>query len=189
MRKHVKAKWRGRCLSASGDKELRYRHWCRISRGTSSPYPASRLVSHPRSCLNISTNVERSCLDNPIRWATAKWSMPSTPQRDVLREIVRADPRFVEENVSDELLLKNVAEGDKAAMHVMFIRHREKVFRFIQRIVRNPAIADDLVSQVFLAVWQSANRFQNRSRVLPGSLDCPFQGVELFARAKRVCAR
>ena len=76
-----------------------------------------------------------------------------------------ADPRFVEENVSDELLLKNVAEGDKAAMHVMFVRHREKVFRFIQRIVRNPAIADDLVSQVFLAVWQSANRFENRSRV------------------------
>ena len=79
-----------------------------------------------------------------------------------------ADPRFVEENVSDELLLKNVAEGDKAAMHVMFVRHREKVFRFIQRIVRNPAIADDLVSQVFLAVWQSANRFEIAREFLPG---------------------
>jgi RNA polymerase sigma-70 factor, ECF subfamily len=77
----------------------------------------------------------------------------------------KAHPRFVEENVSDELLLKSVAEGDKAAMHIMFVRHREKVFRFIQRIVRNPAIADDLVSQVFLAVWQSANRFENRSRI------------------------
>lgn len=77
----------------------------------------------------------------------------------------KADRRFVEEKVSDEQLLKSVAEGDKAAMHIMFARHREKVFRFIQRIVRNPAIADDIVSQVFLDVWRSANRFENRSRV------------------------
>jgi RNA polymerase sigma-70 factor (ECF subfamily) len=77
----------------------------------------------------------------------------------------KTDRRFVEENVSDELLLKNVADGDKAAMHIMFVRHRETVFRFVQKIVRNSAIAEDLVSQVFLAVWQSANRFENRSRV------------------------
>jgi RNA polymerase sigma-70 factor, ECF subfamily len=70
-----------------------------------------------------------------------------------------------EESVSDELLLKRVAEGDKAAMHIMFARHRVRVFRFIQRIVRNAAIADDLVSQVFLDVWRSANRFENRARV------------------------
>ena len=70
-----------------------------------------------------------------------------------------------EESVSDELLLKRVAEGDKAAMHIMFARHRVRVFRFIQRMVRNAAIADDLVSQVFLDVWRSANRFENRARV------------------------
>jgi len=70
-----------------------------------------------------------------------------------------------EESVSDELLLKSVAEGDKAAMHIMFARHRVRVFRFIQRMVRNTAIADDLVSQVFLDVWRSANSFESRSRV------------------------
>ena len=71
----------------------------------------------------------------------------------------------LEESVTDELLLKRVAEGDKAAMHIMFARHRVRVFRFIQRMVRNAAIADDLVSQVFLDVWRSANRFENRARV------------------------
>jgi RNA polymerase sigma-70 factor (ECF subfamily) len=70
-----------------------------------------------------------------------------------------------EESVSDELLLKRVAEGDKAAMHIMFARHRVRVFRFIQRMVRNAAIADDLVSLVFLDVWRSANRFEGRARV------------------------
>jgi len=77
----------------------------------------------------------------------------------------RTDRRFVVEDVSDEMLLRHVAAGDKAAMHILFARHRERVFRFIQRIVRNPAIADDLVSQVFLDVWRSANRFEGRARV------------------------
>jgi RNA polymerase sigma-70 factor, ECF subfamily len=70
-----------------------------------------------------------------------------------------------EERVSDEMLLSSVAEGDKAAMHIMFTRHRLRVFRFIHSIVRNAAIADDLVSQVFLDVWRSANKFENRARV------------------------
>jgi len=55
-----------------------------------------------------------------------------------------------EEGVSDEMLLKSVAEGDKAAMHIMFARHRVRVFRFIQRMVGNTAIADDLVTRCSL---------------------------------------
>src|SRR5215470_3973199 len=51
------------------------------------------------------------------------------------------DHRFVEENVSDEMLLKHVAGGDKAAMHILFARHRTRVFHFIQRMVRNSSIA------------------------------------------------
>jgi RNA polymerase sigma-70 factor (ECF subfamily) len=63
------------------------------------------------------------------------------------------------------MLLKNVADGDKAAMHIIFARHRKRVFQFIQRMVRNPSIVDDLVNQVFLDVWRSANRFESRARV------------------------
>jgi RNA polymerase sigma-70 factor (ECF subfamily) len=69
-----------------------------------------------------------------------------------------------EESDSDAMLLKHIAEGDKAAMHIMFARHRVRVFRFIQGIVRNTAIAEDLVSQVFLDVWRSASSFESRSR-------------------------
>ena len=69
------------------------------------------------------------------------------------------------ESASDELLLQHVAEGDKAAMHIMVARHRARVFHFIRRMVRNSAIADDLVSQVFLDVWRTANKFEHRARV------------------------
>jgi RNA polymerase sigma-70 factor (ECF subfamily) len=50
-------------------------------------------------------------------------------------------------------------------MHIIFARHRERVSRFIQRLVRNQAIVEDLVNQVFLDVWRSANRFEGRARV------------------------
>jgi RNA polymerase sigma-70 factor, ECF subfamily len=94
--------------------------------------------------------------------------LPSGPadavSPDRLVHAVRS-PTEVEEYASDAMLLRGVAEGDKTAMHIMFTRHRTKVFRFIQRMVRNRAIAEDLFSQVFLDVWRSANRFENRARV------------------------
>jgi RNA polymerase sigma-70 factor (ECF subfamily) len=101
-------------------------------------------------------------------WDQRREKVPSGPSDGVTHEKVVYAVRIAteaEERVSDEMLLKGVAEGDKAAMHIMFARHHVKVFRFIQRMVRNAAIAEDLVSQVFLDVWRSANRFENRARV------------------------
>jgi RNA polymerase sigma-70 factor (ECF subfamily) len=89
---------------------------------------------------------------------------PATASDGKLAHAVRRAAEF-DENASDEMLVKHIAKGDKAAMHIMFARHRVKVFRFIQGIVRNTAIAEDLVSQVFLDVWRSANSFESRSRV------------------------
>ena len=99
--------------------------------------------------------------------------------RDKLAYAVR-NATESEESASDEMLLKNIAEGDKAAMHIMFARHRVRVFRFIQRIVRNTAIAEDLVSQVFLDVWRSAHSFESRSRVSTWLLS--------IARFKALCS-
>lgn len=93
--------------------------------------------------------------------------------------------RFVSEDVSDEMLLKHVAEGDKAAMHILFSRYRKRVLRFVQRIVGNPAIADDVVSQVFLDVWRSANRFENRARVSTWLLSIARFKAVVSLRARR----
>jgi RNA polymerase sigma-70 factor (ECF subfamily) len=92
------------------------------------------------------------------------WKNLVSPSHDKLAYAV-CNATESEERISDEMLLKRVAEGDKAAMHIMFALHRVRVFRFIQGMVRNAVIADDLVSQVFLDVWRSANRFEGRARV------------------------
>jgi RNA polymerase sigma-70 factor (ECF subfamily) len=75
------------------------------------------------------------------------------------------DRRFAVKDVSDEKLLRCVAEGDKAAMHIIFARHRGRVLRVILRMVRDPSIAEDIANQVFLDVWRSANKFEYRARV------------------------
>jgi RNA polymerase sigma-70 factor (ECF subfamily) len=66
---------------------------------------------------------------------------------------------------SDESLINRVASGDRGAMQVLFARHHVRVFRFVLRMVRSEALAEDLISDVFMDVWQQAGRFEGRSSV------------------------
>jgi len=50
-------------------------------------------------------------------------------------------------------------------MQVLFTRHQVRVYRFVLRLVRNEATAEDLISEVFLDVWRQAGKFEGRSAV------------------------
>src|SRR5690606_13377824 len=67
---------------------------------------------------------------------------------------------------SDEVLIGRIATGDRLAMQVLFARHHVRVYRFVLRLVRNEATAEDLISEVFLDVWRQAGKFEGRSQVL-----------------------
>jgi RNA polymerase sigma-70 factor (ECF subfamily) len=66
---------------------------------------------------------------------------------------------------SDEVLIGRIANGDRLAMLVLFARHHVRVFRFVLRLVRNEASAEDLISEVFLDVWRQAGKFEGRAAV------------------------
>jgi len=66
---------------------------------------------------------------------------------------------------TDEALIGRIAGGDRLAMQVLYARHHVRVYRFVLRLVRNQATAEDLVSEVFLDVWRQAGRFEGRSQV------------------------
>ncbi len=66
---------------------------------------------------------------------------------------------------SDEMLIESIADGEKAAMHILYARHNVRTYRFILRMVRDTSVAEDLVSQVFLDVWRTAGQFEQRSQV------------------------
>ena len=66
---------------------------------------------------------------------------------------------------TDEVLIARIAGGDRLAMQVLFARHHVRVYRFVLRLVRNEATAEDLISEVFLDIWRQAGKFEGRSQV------------------------
>ena len=69
------------------------------------------------------------------------------------------------QTTSDEVLIGRIAGGDRLAMQVLFARHHVRVYRFVLRMVRNEATAEDLISEVFLDVWRQADKFEGRAAV------------------------
>src|SRR2546430_11850179 len=66
---------------------------------------------------------------------------------------------------SDEVLIRRIAGGDQLAMQTLFARHRVALYRWLLRLVGDEALAEDLLSDVFLDVWRQAASFQARSSV------------------------
>src|SRR5476649_1826833 len=58
------------------------------------------------------------------------------------------------QTTSDEVLIARIAGGDRLAMQVLFARHHVRVYRFVLRLVRNDATAEDLISDVLLHIWR-----------------------------------
>jgi len=69
------------------------------------------------------------------------------------------------EIASDEVLIRRIAGGDQLAMQTLFARHRVALYRWLLRLVRDEALAEDLLSDVFLDVWRQAAKFEARSSV------------------------
>ncbi|HHI82071.1 MAG TPA: RNA polymerase subunit sigma, partial [Rhizobiales bacterium] len=61
-------------------------------------------------------------------------------------------------NTTDHELLKRIASKDRSAVQVLFARHHLALYRFLVRLVRNEAVAEELVNETFVEVWRSAAR-------------------------------
>jgi RNA polymerase sigma-70 factor, ECF subfamily len=69
------------------------------------------------------------------------------------------------ETSSDEMLIRRIAGGDQLAMRTLFGRHRVPLYRWLLRLVGDEALAEDLLSELFLDVWRQAASFEARSSV------------------------
>lgn len=65
---------------------------------------------------------------------------------------------------SDEQLMQAYARGDSRAFETLYDRHALPVWRFVQRSVQNPALADDLVQDVWFSVVRHAPRYEARAK-------------------------
>jgi RNA polymerase sigma-70 factor (ECF subfamily) len=67
------------------------------------------------------------------------------------------------QTTSDEVLIEKIARGDRLAMQVLYARHHVRLYRFVLRLLRNEAAAEDVISEVFLDIWRQAGKFEGRS--------------------------
>ncbi|HXE54758.1 MAG TPA: sigma-70 family RNA polymerase sigma factor [Tepidisphaeraceae bacterium] len=67
-----------------------------------------------------------------------------------------------EEN--DEDLLGRYARGDAAAFDQLYRRHELRVWRYLERNVRNQAASDDLLQEIWFAVARNAARLESVTR-------------------------
>ncbi len=69
----------------------------------------------------------------------------------------------MDQTLDDRALIKAIAGGDAKALERLFTRNQTRVFRYLVRVVRNEAMAEELLNEVFLGVWQGAARYEGRS--------------------------
>ena len=77
----------------------------------------------------------------------------------------RPEHAAAREIASDEVLIRRIGGGDQLAMQTLFVRHRVALYRWLLRLVGDEALAEDLLSDVFLDVWRQAAKFEARSSV------------------------
>jgi Sigma-70 region 2 len=54
------------------------------------------------------------------------------------------------QGTSDEALISAIAAGDRHAMHLLYVRHSVRVYRFVLRLTNDSSLAEDIVSEVFV---------------------------------------
>jgi RNA polymerase sigma-70 factor, ECF subfamily len=62
-------------------------------------------------------------------------------------------------HLSDEALVALVARSSDAALGELYDRYGSTAYGLALRVVRDPALAEDVVQEAFLSVWRSAARF------------------------------
>jgi len=71
-----------------------------------------------------------------------------------------------EENLYKEReLLLRISEGDERAFEAIYDQNWRKVYSYIEPIVKSDAIAEEMVIDIFLILWQSRERLQDMKNI------------------------
>jgi RNA polymerase sigma-70 factor (ECF subfamily) len=70
----------------------------------------------------------------------------------------------------DRFLLQRVAKGDRNAFAMLYDRYGTASFGMALKICNNRALAEDVVQEAFLSIWQRAGRFDPKRGSVPAYL-------------------
>lgn len=66
---------------------------------------------------------------------------------------------------ADAALMRQVAGGDRVASRRLVERHAPKLFGLAYRMLRDRALAEDVVQEAFLRLWRQADRWRPDARI------------------------
>jgi RNA polymerase sigma-70 factor (ECF subfamily) len=66
---------------------------------------------------------------------------------------------------SDASLVRLIASNQESALSELYDRHALSVFNYLRRLVKNQEVAEDLLQETYIAIWQGAVAFKGRSSV------------------------
>lgn len=65
----------------------------------------------------------------------------------------------------DARLIERIGRGEPAALEALYARHGRALLAYLIGQVGDPHLAEEVLQDVMLAVWRSADRFRGESRV------------------------
>lgn len=82
-----------------------------------------------------------------------------TPRQVVVMPASATLHAGMDESVSDEELMLRYGAGDAAAFDILYGRHKGGVYRYLLRQLREPALAEELLQDVWLKLINARNRY------------------------------
>lgn len=82
-------------------------------------------------------------------------------------------------------LVARIAAQDQTALRALYARHGSRVFRFVLRLVRQEAIAEELTNEVFVEAWRNARSFEGKASLATWLLSIAHHRAVSWLRRRR----
>jgi RNA polymerase sigma factor (sigma-70 family) len=61
--------------------------------------------------------------------------------------------------------LSRIAEGDRAAFRLLYDHYADRVYRYALSLLRRPHLAEEVLQETMLAIWNGAGSFKGEAKV------------------------
>lgn len=88
-------------------------------------------------------------------------AFPLAKDREPAADPIYSDTDAATERLSDECLIERIRDGDSEALGLLFRRYARLVWSVADKILRDPAEAEDVMQELFLCIQRKANVFDS----------------------------
>jgi RNA polymerase sigma-70 factor, ECF subfamily len=68
-------------------------------------------------------------------------------------------------SLSDQDLLEKIKSGDELAFGQLYNRYKSGIYNYIWRLIQHQNVAEEILQDVYLTVWQGSRKFRGQSSV------------------------